>query len=190
MTIVVLTGPPGAGKGTQAKVLAERLGIPAISTGDIFRAGVADGTELGARVKQYLDSGEYVPDELTNEMVRERLSADDIRKGFVLDGYPRTLEQVGVLDDLLAEHHQVVDGVVVLEVGNDELVQRLLARAAAQHRSDDTEEVIRHRLDVYEGRTLPVLDAYRARNLVIPVDGSGEVTEVNERILQAAALLS
>lgn len=190
MAIVVLTGPPGAGKGTQAKVLADRLGVPAISTGDIFRAGVADGTELGARVKQYLDSGEYVPDDLTNEMVGERLSRDDTREGFVLDGYPRTLEQVGVLDDLLAEHHHPLDGAVVLEVGPDELVQRLLARAAAQHRSDDTEEVIRHRLQLYAARTLPVLDAYRTRNLVIPVDGSGEVTEVNQRIIAAAALLS
>lgn len=190
MTIVVLTGPPGAGKGTQAKVLAERLGVPAISTGDIFRAGVADGTELGKRVKQYLDSGEYVPDELTNEMVRERLSADDTHQGFVLDGYPRTLEQVGVLDDLLAEQGHALDGAVVLEVGTDELVQRLLARAAAQHRSDDTEEVIRHRLELYTARTLPVLDAYRTRDLVIPVDGSGEVTEVNQRIIAAAALLS
>jgi adenylate kinase len=131
-----------------------------------------------------------VPDDLTNEMVRERLSGDDTREGFVLDGYPRTLEQVGVLDDLLAEHHHPLDAAVVLEVGPDELVQRLLARAAAQHRSDDTEEVIRHRLQLYAARTLPVLDAYRARNLVIPVDGSGDVTEVNQRIIAAAALLS
>jgi adenylate kinase len=189
MVIVVLTGPPGAGKGTQAKVLADRLGVPAISTGDIFRAGVADGTELGARVKQYLDSGEYVPEDLTNEMVRERLSADDTRDGFVLDGYPRTLEQVGVLDALLAERNHSLDGAVVLEVGPDELVQRLLARAAAQHRSDDTEDVIRRRLQVYNARTVPVLDAYRARNLVIPVNGSGEVDEVNQRILEVADTL-
>lgn len=190
MTIVVLMGPPGAGKGTQAKVLAGRLGVPTISTGDIFRAGVADGTELGARVRPYLDSGEYVPDELTNEMVRERLSAEDTREGFVLDGYPRTLEQVGVLDNLLAEQHHPLSAAVVLEVEPDELVQRLLARAAAQQRTDDTEDVIRHRLQLYSARTLPVLDAYRDRNLVLPVDGSGEVHEVNARILAAAALLS
>lgn len=186
MTIVLLTGPPGSGKGTQAKVLADRLGVPTISTGDIFRAGVADGTELGGKAQQYLDAGEYVPDELTNAMVCDRLASDDARSGFVLDGYPRTLEQVAVLDGLLAAQHRGVDAVVVLEVDPDELVQRLLHRAGSEHRSDDTEDVIRRRLQVYTEQTLPVIEAYSERDLVIPVDGSGEVDEVTQRVLQVA----
>jgi adenylate kinase len=189
MTILILMGPPGAGKGTQAKVLAERLGVPTISTGDIFRANVASGTELGREAQRYIDAGEYVPDELTNDMVRERLAADDTRAGFLLDGYPRTLEQVAVLDELLAGQHRQLDAVVELEVAPDELVQRLLRRAKLEHRSDDTEEVIRRRLQAYAEQTLPLIKVYGERGLVIPVDGAGEVDEVSQRILQVAESL-
>lgn len=183
MTVVVLMGPPGSGKGTQAMTLAERLGVPAISTGDIFRAAVAGGTELGRKAQRYLDGGEYVPDELTNAMLRERLTADDTRPGFVLDGFPRTLEQVAVLDDLLERR---LDAVVVLEVDADQLVQRLLHRAAVEHRSDDTEDVIKRRLQVYDHQTVAVVEAYRERDLVMPLDGSGEVDDVTRRILHLA----
>jgi adenylate kinase len=189
MTILILMGPPGAGKGTQAKVLAERLGVPTISTGDIFRANVAGGTELGREAQRYLDAGEYVPDQLTNEMVRERLAADDTRSGFLLDGYPRTLDQVAVLDELLAGQDRHLDAVVELEVEPDELVQRLLRRAKLEHRSDDTEEVIRRRLQAYAEQTLPLIEVYGERGLVIPVDGTGEVDEVSQRILQVAESL-
>jgi len=189
MTLLILMGPPGSGKGTQATILADRLGVPTISTGHIFRSQVAGGTELGREAKQYLDSGEYVPDDVTNAMVRERLAADDARSGFVLDGYPRTLDQVAVLDELLAAQDRRLDAVVVLEAENDELVQRLLHRAELEHRSDDTEEVVRRRLHVYAEQTLPLIEVYGERGLVMPVDGTGEVHEVGQRILQAAETL-
>lgn len=189
MTILVLMGPPGSGKGTQAEVLASRLGIPAISTGDIFRAQVAAGTDLGRKAQRYLDAGEYVPDELTNAMVRERLAAEDARSGFLLDGYPRTIEQVKVLDDLLAAQDRQLDAVVVLEVDRDELVQRLLNRAQLEHRSDDTEEVIRRRLQIYTDQTLPLIEVYSDRGLVIPVVGAGEIHEVSQRIRTLAETL-
>lgn len=189
MTILVLMGPPGAGKGTQAEVLAARLGIPAISTGDIFRANVAGGTELGRTAQRYLDAGEYVPDEVTNAMMRDRLAADDARPGFLLDGYPRTVDQVAVLDDLLAEHDRRLDAVVVLEAQADELVQRLVRRAELEHRSDDTEGVIRRRLEVYAEQTIPLIELYDVRGLVIPVDGTGEAHEVSQRILDVASSL-
>jgi adenylate kinase len=189
MTFLVLMGPPGAGKSTQAKVLAERLGVPAISTGDIFRAQVAGRTELGREAQRYLDAGEYVPDRVTNAMVGERLRADDARSGFVLDGYPRTLEQVEVLDALLSEVGGGLDAAVVLEADPDELVQRLLHRAELEHRTDDTEEVVRRRLKVYTEQTVPVIEVYRERGLVIPVDATGGVSEVSQRLLQAADAL-
>jgi adenylate kinase len=186
MTILVLMGPPGSGKGTQAQVLAERLGIPAISTGDIFRANVADRTDLGNRAQDFVDAGEYVPDQLTNQMVRERLAANDARHGFVLDGYPRTLDQVEVLDEILANQDRKLDAVVVLDVDPDHLVQRLLHRAELEHRSDDTEDVIRRRLQVYNEQTHPLIKVYDERGLVIPVDGAGEIDEVTARILHLA----
>jgi adenylate kinase len=186
MTILVLMGPPGSGKGTQAQVLAERLGIPAISTGDIFRANVADRTDLGNRAQDFVDAGEYVPDQLTNQMVRERLAAKDTRHGFVLDGYPRTLDQVEVLDEILANQDRKLDAVVVLDVDPDHLVQRLLHRAELEHRSDDTEDVIRRRLQVYNEQTHPLIKVYDERGLVIPVDGAGEIDEVTARILHLA----
>jgi adenylate kinase len=186
MTILVLMGPPGSGKGTQAQVLAERLGIPAISTGDIFRANVADRTDLGNRAQDFVDAGEYVPDQLTNQMVRERLAAKDTRHGFVLDGYPRTLDQVEVLDEILANQDRKLDAVVVLDVDPDHLVQRLLDRAELEHRSDDTEDVIRRRLQVYNEQTHPLIKVYDERGLVVPVDGTGEIDEVTARILRLA----
>jgi adenylate kinase len=186
MTILVLMGPPGSGKGTQAQVLAERLGIPAISTGDIFRANVADRTDLGNRAQDFVDAGEYVPDQLTNQMVRERLAAKDTRHGFVLDGYPRTLDQVEVLDEILANQDRKLDAVVVLDVDPDHLVQRLLHRAELEHRSDDTEDVIRRRLQVYDEQTHPLIKVYDERGLVVPVDGTGEIDEVTARILHLA----
>jgi adenylate kinase len=189
MTILVLMGPPGAGKGTQAEVLAARLGVPAISTGDLFRSHVAGGTELGRTAQRYLDAGEYVPDEVTNAMVLERLAADDTRPGFLLDGYPRTLDQVAVLDDLLAEQDRRLDAVVVLAADPDELVQRLVRRAELEHRTDDTEDVIRRRQEVYAEETIPAIDVYDARGLVIPVDGTGEAHEVSRRMLDVASSL-
>jgi adenylate kinase len=189
VTIVILMGPPGSGKGTQAEALAGRLGVPAISTGEIFRASVAGETELGRKAKQYLDAGEYVPDQLANAMVRERLAEDDTRSGFLLDGYPRTLDQVAVLDELLAAQDRRLDAVVELEVDPEELVQRLLRRAELEHRSDDTEEIIRRRLQVYTEQTLPLIEVYAERGLVTPVDGAGEMDEVSQRILQVAGSL-
>lgn len=182
---MIFMGPPGAGKGTQAAVVAEKYGIPAISTGDIFRANVGEGTPLGLEAKRYMDAGEYVPDSVTNNMVRDRLAQPDAEPGFLLDGYPRTLAQVEELDGMLAASGTALDAVVVLTVDSEELVQRLLKRAETSGRSDDTEEVIRHRQDVYTEQTAPLIDVYRDRGLLLEVDGLGEVAEVSERILTA-----
>ncbi|WP_300403344.1 adenylate kinase [uncultured Nocardioides sp.] len=182
---MIFMGPPGAGKGTQAAVVAEKYGIPAISTGDIFRANVGEGTPLGLEAKRYMDAGEYVPDSVTNNMVRDRLAQPDAEPGFLLDGYPRTLAQVEELDGMLAASGASLDAVVVLTVDSEELVQRLLKRAETSGRSDDTEEVIRHRQDVYTEQTAPLIDVYRDRGLLLEVDGLGEVAEVSERILTA-----
>jgi adenylate kinase len=190
VTTVVLMGPPGAGKGTHAELLAGRLGVPVISTGDIFRAQVAAGTDLGRTAQRYLDAGEYVPDEVTNAMVRERLDADDCVPGFLLDGYPRTLDQAAVLDEILAAQARSLAAVVVLRVDQEVLVQRLLRRAEIEHRSDDTEEVIRRRLEVYAEQTVPLISLYGGRGLLREVDGNGEVPEVRERILQVACALT
>ena len=182
---MIFMGPPGAGKGTQAAVVAERFGIPAISTGDIFRANVGEGTPLGVEAKKYMDAGEYVPDSVTNEMVRNRLAEADAAPGFLLDGYPRTLAQVEELDGMLAATGDSLDAVVVLTVDTDELVARLLKRAETSGRSDDTEDVIRHRQDVYTEQTAPLIEVYRERGLLLEVDGLGEVDEVSARILSA-----
>lgn len=182
---MIFMGPPGAGKGTQASVVAGRFGVPAISTGDIFRANVSEGTPLGLEAKRYMDAGEYVPDSVTNEMVRNRIAEPDAEPGFLLDGYPRTLAQVEELDGMLADAGQALDAVVVLTVDAEELVQRLLKRAETSGRSDDTEDVIRHRQDVYTEQTAPLIDVYRDRGLLLEVDGLGEVDEVSARILAA-----
>ena len=185
MTRLLLIGMPGAGKGTQAERLSQAFGIPAISTGDIFRHNVKNETELGKQAKAFMDRGEYVPDSLTNELVRDRLSHQDARGGFLLDGYPRTGDQVVELDDILAANEQKLDAVVQLTADTDEVVRRLLGRAAQQGRADDTEEVIRHRLDVYEEQTAPLISIYAQRGLVIMIDGLGAVEEVTERIMDA-----
>jgi adenylate kinase len=181
----LLIGPPGAGKGTQATLLAQAYGIPAISTGDIFRANVKAETELGVLAKGFMDRGEYVPDSVTNDLVRDRLSHEDTQKGFLLDGYPRTRDQVSVLDSILDEHHTSLDAVILLTADTDELVRRLLNRAIEQGRADDTEDVIRRRLEVYEAETAPLTNVYASRGLVIMVDGLGPIDEVTDRIVEA-----
>ena len=180
---VILMGPPGAGKGTQAKVIAQRLGIPAISTGDIFRANVSAGTPLGQQAKEYMDAGDYVPDAVTNDMVRDRIAEEDARSGFLLDGYPRTVDQVEELDKMLAEAGESVDAAVQLTVNDEELVQRLLNRAHVEGRADDTEEVIRRRQEVYNDQTAPLLTVYADRGQLIKVDGMGKVDDVTSRVL-------
>lgn len=187
MTRLLLIGPPGAGKGTQAAILAENLAVPAISTGDIFRANVKNGTELGLKVKAIMDAGEYVPDSLTNAIVENRLNEADARAGFLLDGYPRTPDQVRELDEILGKQSTHLDVVVLLTADTDEVVARLLKRAAEQGRSDDTEEVIRHRMAVYAEQTAPLIELYAARDLVVEVDGLGEIDEVTGRIYGALA---
>jgi adenylate kinase len=182
---LILMGPPGAGKGTQAKYVAEHFGIPAISTGDIFRANVSQGTELGVQAKRFMDAGEYVPDELTNLMVRNRIDEPDAEPGFLLDGYPRTLAQVEELDGMIAHTGPRLDAVVVLTVDAEELVQRLLQRAQTDGRADDTEEVIRRRQEIYQEETQPLIAVYRQRGLVQEIDGMGDVDAVTKRIFEA-----
>ena len=184
---LILMGPPGAGKGTQAKFVAAKFDIPAISTGDIFRANVSEGTELGVQAKRYMDAGEYVPDEITNKMVRNRIDEPDAAPGFLLDGYPRTLAQVEELDGMIKFTGHALDAVVVLTVDQDELVQRLLQRAKTEGRADDTEEVVRRRQEIYREQTEPLIEVYRDRNLLIEVDGTGEVDQITERIFGALA---
>jgi adenylate kinase len=179
VTRLVLVGPPGAGKGTQATALSEKLGIPHISTGDLFRKHIAEETELGQRVKHILDSGKLVPDEITNQMLVERLEQSDTGDGFLLDGYPRNIGQAELLSKVLADSDQKLDAVVQLQVDEDVLVQRLLARG----RSDDNEDVIRHRQHVYQSETAPLLDYYR--DLLVTLDGVGGVDEVTDRVLAA-----
>ena len=178
-------GPPGAGKGTQAKFIADRFGIPAISTGDIFRANVSEGTPLGVEAKRYMDAGEYVPDEVTNLMVRNRIDEPDAEPGFLLDGYPRTLAQVEELDGMIRHTGHSLDAVVVLTVDQEEVVGRLLQRAQTEGRADDTAEVIRRRQEIYGEETAPLIEVYRDRGLLVEVDGLGEVGEVTQRILGA-----
>lgn len=182
---LIMMGPPGAGKGTQAKFVAEHFGIPAISTGDIFRANVSEGTPLGIEAKRYMDAGDYVPDEVTNLMVRNRIDEPDARPGFLLDGYPRTLAQVEELDGMIKFTGHSLDAVVVLTVDADEIVQRLLQRAQVEGRADDTEEVIRRRQEVYAEQTEPLIEVYRDRGLLLEVDGMGEVDDVTQRIFDA-----
>lgn len=179
MTRLVLVGPPGAGKGTQAGTLSDKLGVPHISTGELFRAHIGDGTALGRSVQAFLDEGKLVPDEVTNEMVRERLAEADAQDGFLLDGFPRNLAQAEVLDKILAESGTKIDGVVEFRIDEDVVVSRLLGRG----RTDDTEEVIRHRQHVYRSETAPLIDHYS--DVLITVDAVGEVDEVTNRVLNA-----
>ena len=185
MMKLLLIGPPGAGKGTQASKLSEVFGIPAISTGDIFRANVKNETPLGLEAKSYMDRGAYVPDNLTNKLVRDRLQNPDCVNGFLLDGYPRTADQVKELDDILRETNSSLDAVIQLTADTDEVVKRLAKRAIDQGRSDDTEDVIRNRLAIYEEQTAPLITMYAARGFLIMVDGLGEIDEVTSRIVEA-----
>ena len=186
-TRLLLIGPPGAGKGTQASRLASAFGVPAISTGDIFRANVVTKTELGIKVKSILDAGEYVPDDITNAIVADRLREADARDGFLLDGYPRTPDQVAELDRVLVAEHEPLSAVVLIDADTDEVVARLLKRAAEQGRADDTEDVIRHRMAVYTAQTAPLIELYEQRGVLVTVNGLGSVDEVTERILSALA---
>ena len=185
MTRLLLIGPPGAGKGTQASLLAEYFGVPAISTGDIFRENVKNETELGVQAKGYMDRGEYVPDSLTNALVKDRLAQPDAQKGFLLDGYPRTIDQVHQLDGFLDEMNRKLDVVVQLTADVEELVRRLAKRAQEQGRTADTPDVIRRRQEVYEEQTAPLIDVYVSRSLVAKINGRGELNEVTARIIEA-----
>jgi adenylate kinase len=176
---LVLVGPPGAGKGTQASVLSEQLGVPHISTGDLFRAHISNQTELGKEVRRYIDAGQLVPDEVTNEMVRERLTEDDAAQGFLLDGFPRNTAQADVLGKILAGRGHELDAVLEFRVPEEVVVERLLARG----RGDDTEDVIRHRQQVYRSETAPLLDYYQG--ILVSVDAVGEVAEITGRALTA-----
>lgn len=182
---LIILGPPGAGKGTQAAKIAEKFGIPAISTGDIFRANIKNETPLGLQVKEVIASGGYVTDDITNAIVRDRLFEDDAEQGFLLDGFPRTAAQVETLDAILAEHGHALGAVLELTVDREAVVQRLLKRAEIEGREDDTEEVIRERQAIYRRETAPLTEIYSARDLLVQVDGMGSVDEVFARISQA-----
>lgn len=187
MTRLLLIGPPGAGKGTQAVRLAEAYLVPAISTGDIFRSNVKNETELGKQAKAYMDAGDNVPDSLTNDLIRHRLGEPDAEEGFLLDGYPRTTDQVRELDEFLVGHGTALDAVIELVADPDVVVERLRKRAAEQGRSDDDEDVVRHRLDVYREQTAPLVDIYASRGVLVKIDAIGLVDEVTERITAALA---
>ena len=184
MRLVVL-GPPGAGKGTQAVKLAEHFACADVATGDIFRANVAEGSELGRAAQEYMDRGDLVPDELVIAMVMERLASSDCDAGFVLDGFPRTVAQAEALDRRLAEQGSPLEAALSFDVTEDELLRRLAGRAAAQHRSDDAEQTIRHRLEVFAIKTRPLIDYYAHRGLLIKVDAIGTIEVVTKRILAA-----
>lgn len=182
---LLIMGPQGVGKGTQAALLSEHYGIPAISTGDIFRYNLKNHTELGKQVQGYLDKGELVPDELTNNIVKDRLAQDDAKSGWILDGYPRNASQVQALDRMLEELGTPLDHVVALEAERDVLLERMQKRAVEQGRSDDTPEVIVKRLETYEKETAPLLDIYDSRGQLVEVDGVGDIKEINNRIVES-----
>ena len=185
MTRLLIVGPQGSGKGTQGVRIAEAFGIPAVSTGDVFRAAVAAGSPLGQQVKAIIDSGDLVPDELTSAVVRDRLAQADAAGGFLLDGYPRNVAQVASLDDFLEGRDEALDAVIELEVPREESIARLSQRAAEQGRSDDTEEGIANRLAIYERETAPILEVYRTRGIVDRIDGVGSLDEITGRIIAA-----
>jgi adenylate kinase len=187
VTRLLIVGPPGAGKGTQAVLLSQLFDVPTISTGDIFRANIAGETELGLQVKAIVDAGDYVPDSLTNQLVTDRLSEADADGGFLLDGYPRTVEQVRYLEELLSSHGHQLDAVIRLVADTEAVVERLRLRALQLGRTDDTEEVIRHRHDVYRRETEPLLAVFREKGLLVEVDGLGAIDEVSGRIIEQLA---
>ncbi|MFI6939265.1 adenylate kinase [Streptomyces sp. NPDC050418] len=210
---IVLVGPPGAGKGTQAAFLAENLSIPHISTGDLFRANISQGTELGLKAKSFMDAGNLVPDEVTIGMAKDRMAQPDAVNGFLLDGFPRNVSQAEALDDALKLDGQQLDAVLDLEVPEDEIVKRIAGRRTCRNnsahvfhveykkpktegvcdvcggelyqRGDDTEETVRRRLEVYHSETEPIIDHYRAQGLVVTISALGEVSEVTERAMAA-----
>lgn len=182
---LLIVGPQGSGKGTQGARIAESFEIPAVSTGDVFRANIAQGTELGRQVQSVIEAGNLVSDELTSALVRDRLSQPDAAAGFLLDGYPRNLAQVSDLDAFLESRDEGLAAVIELSVPRDESISRLSLRAQEQGRTDDTEEVIAHRLSIYENETAPILGVYRERGLVDAIDGVGTLDEITERILTA-----
>ncbi len=184
---LLIIGPQGSGKGTQGARVAEAFRIPAISTGDVFRANVKEGTPLGQQVQAIIEAGDLVPDELTGAIVRDRLSQDDAAGGFLLDGYPRNIAQVGDLDAFLDERDEPLTGVIELSVPREESIRRIALRAAEQGRSDDNDESIAKRLSIYESETAPILDVYRERGVAFEVDGVGTLDEVFERIITALA---
>ncbi len=188
---LLIVGAPGSGKGTQAQRIGAAFGIPDVSTGDIFRHHIKNQTELGVRVKAIVDAGDYVPDSLTNEIVAARLSEEDAANGFLLDGYPRTIDQVHYLDALLAEKGQPLEAVIRLVADQEEIIARLSKRAVEQGRADDTEEAIRHRQEIYARETAPLVEIYRERGLLLDVDGLGDIDVVGDRIwaaLQSAGI--
>jgi len=184
---LLLIGPPGAGKGTQAAILAQTFGIPAISTGDIFREHVRNETELGKRAKEFMDRGDNVPDSLTNELVADRIGQADCASGFLLDGFPRTTAQVDALNGMLAEQGTALDAVVELVADVEIVVERIKKRAIEQGRTDDDESVVRHRLEVYREQTAPLIDLYGQTGLLVSVDGIGAIDEVTGRIMDELA---
>jgi adenylate kinase len=185
LTRLLIVGPPGAGKGTQSARISSRFDIPSIATGDIFRANIRDKTELGLKVAEIINAGDYVPDSLTNDLVANRLKEDDAREGFLLDGYPRTVDQLAFLDDVLAKEGTALDAVIQLAVDPDEVVSRLLKRAHEEGRSDDTADTIRYRQELYQRETAPLIAIYKERGLVVEIDALGEVDEVADRIAEA-----
>jgi adenylate kinase len=210
---IVLVGPPGAGKGTQAAYLAENLSIPHISTGDLFRANISQGTPLGRQAKQYMNAGELVPDEVTIGMAKDRLEQPDAADGFLLDGFPRNLNQAKALDEILVERGIALDAVLDLEVPEDEVVKRIAGRRTCRsnsahtfhveykkpktegvcdecggelyQREDDSEETVRKRLEVYHSETEPIIDYYKAQGLVVTISALGKVSEVTQRAMEA-----
>lgn len=185
MTRLIIMGPQGSGKGTQGIRVAERLNIPAISTGDIFRENIAGGTELGELAQSYTNRGELVPDEVTNRMVRSRLAQDDASAGFLLDGYPRNGAQALELDAILASQSTSIDAVISLDVPLVELQERLTARAASEGRADDTDEAIRRRLTLYAELTSPLIELYSGRGDLVTIDGTGEIDAITDRVMVA-----
>jgi len=182
---IVLLGPPGSGKGTQAALLKDHLGVPHISTGELLRAAVAAKTPLGIQAKTAMDAGELVSDELVLGLIEERMGSDDVKAGYLLDGYPRNLAQARALDDVLERVELPVDTALALTVDEDQIVHRLAKRAAKENRSDDNETVVRNRLEVYREQTAPVTGYYQSRDLLIEVDGMGTIEAVNDRLRAA-----
>ncbi|GAT87856.1 adenylate kinase [Paenarthrobacter nicotinovorans] len=185
MARLIIMGPPGSGKGTQAEHLARHFGIPAISTGDLFRAHVRDRTELGLEASAFMDKGEFVPDHVTTDMLKQRMEEPDAADGFLLDGYPRTVIQIGALDEMLAARGQPLEVVLALTAPDSELLARMLRRAQEQGRSDDTEAVIQRRLELYREETQPVLTAYTKRGILLTVEGTGERESITRAAIAA-----